>query len=71
MATNIILGRDFLTVVCQALDINPNTIRRIIIDAKYDNVIIVYAEMLGTKELLKIDFGSYDMKVVTASEGEK
>ena len=51
-------SRDLGTLVCEALGINTDLTRRVILDINADagHLVSVYIEMYGTKELLEIDW---------------
>jgi hypothetical protein len=58
-----ILGSDLLIKLCAAVGVDPNRTQRVIIDAAYNDVTLVYVQMVGTIELLNIDFTSAPIKV--------
>ena len=43
-------------LICQAIGINPDQVRRVIVDCEAENLIMVYVEMYGGKALLDIDW---------------
>jgi hypothetical protein len=48
-----IISEEYLEQLCAALEINCQTVTRIIIDAKADEPIYAYVEILGTEDILK------------------
>jgi len=63
MATNAISGNKLLEQVCNKIDVDVNTVRRVVLDIPYNNVVTVYVEKLGTTKLLDIDMQSDGIKI--------
>ena len=63
MTTPIISGNKLLEQLCNKIDIDPKTVRRVVLDVPYNNVITVYIEKLGTSKLLEIDMQSDGIKI--------
>ena len=63
MATNAISGKQLLEQICNKIDVDFKTVRRVVLDIPYDNVITVYVEKLGTTKLLDIDMQSDGIKI--------
>jgi hypothetical protein len=61
--TQAILGSPLLVKICEAAGIDPSKTQRVILDVACLDVVHVYAQMIGTAELLDIDFSSQPMKV--------
>lgn len=55
MMNKKIKGQAFMLAVCKALNIDPSTVRRVVIDARVDSMLMVYTEHFGTEKLLEID----------------
>jgi len=49
---------DLGMILCEALELDPNLVRRIIVDVKYSagELVCVYVEMYGSDKLLEIDW---------------
>lgn len=68
--SNVIHGRSLLNVVSEAVGLEFQKMRRIIIDIPYDGVVLIYAEMIGEDELLKIDYSALNgYTIKKASDG--
>ncbi len=68
---DVISGKDFLNQICEAIDINPDNVRRVVLDIKYNDVITVYVEQLGTDKLLNINMNSDGIKLSEISTIKK
>lgn len=61
-----IIGWQLIPVLAEALGIEADTIRRIVIDAPYNNVVTVYVERVGTAGLLEVSWpAELSQQVVT------
>jgi len=56
-------GNKFIETVCPALGIEATLVKRVILDAKFGDIVNVYVEMLGSTKMLNIDFDLTDAKV--------
>jgi hypothetical protein len=63
MATNAISGNQLLKQVCEKIDVDFNTVRRVVLDISYNAVVTVYIEKIGTTKLLDIDMQSNGIKI--------
>ena len=61
--SNAILGNQLLIQLCEAAGVDPDKTQRSILDAAVGDVVHVYVQMIGTVELLDIDFGAEPLKV--------
>ncbi|HUT62261.1 MAG TPA: hypothetical protein VNA25_30860 [Phycisphaerae bacterium] len=63
---NVAKADDLVEKVCKPLGIDPSLARRVVIDLKYDDPVIVYVELMGSVELLDVDWDAIfgDVKVV-------
>lgn len=52
----VILARDLIPVLCKALGIEDGKVKRIVIDATYDDVVRVFVEHLGDSRMLTINW---------------
>lgn len=50
-----ILGQRLNAVLCEAMNIDPSRVRRIIIDSAWNDAVFVHVELLGTK-MLQLDW---------------
>lgn len=66
----ILRGRDLITAVCKALDIDDTRVRRVIISADFDDVVVVYVTHIGDDRLLQVDWNNTlkEVKKVDTSE---
>ncbi|MBU1173387.1 MAG: hypothetical protein KKD44_27785 [Proteobacteria bacterium] len=71
MNHKIILGVKWITVLCDALGLEANTIRRIIIDAAADSLVILYVEKYGDERMLDIEPISAEFAKVVVLGGEE
>lgn len=51
-----ITGADLMAIIAKAIGLDDSTVRRVILDIPYDDVITVYTESIGDERLLKIDY---------------
>jgi len=49
-------GLEFVTQLCEALDLPMGQTRRIIIDVQHDCAVYVYAEMVASRKVLDLDW---------------
>jgi len=71
MATTITLkGSGLIDAICKAQGIDSGRVRRIVVDAEYNNIARVYVEMAGTMGLLDVDWGDpgIEVKVLEAKD---
>jgi hypothetical protein len=54
MSERFVLAREFIGAVAPLLGIEQRNVRRIVIDALFDDVLIVHVEMLGDKGMLNV-----------------
>lgn len=66
----LLRGRDFIAVVCKALDIDDTMVRRVIISADVDDVVVVYVTHIGDDRLLQVDWNSTLKEVKKADTSE-
>jgi len=66
--SEFIRGTELLELVCKAIDVDFQTVRRVVLDIPYDNYVIVYIERLGTTKLLEINMESDGIKLSEISE---
>ena len=59
----IISSSEFLEKLCTALNVDFNTVRRIVLDIRYDDVPVAYIEQLGTEKLLEINMQSDGIEI--------
>ena len=52
--SRIISGKEFSVVLCKSLGLDPNRIRRIVLDVSVRDVVIAYVELIGDSRLLEI-----------------
>ena len=51
-----ILSEDLAEGICKALGIDPREVWRVIIDCKRDRLAMVYVEVMGSDQLLDLDW---------------
>ena len=56
-------GSKFLEVICPAIGVEPELVKRVIIDAPFDDIVQVYVEMIGSSKLLNIDFDLKEARI--------
>lgn len=56
----IIIGREWARRVCEALGLDAQRVRRIVVDAQPDEALHVYVEYLGDERMLSVSFPSPD-----------
>jgi len=61
-------GREFGTVVCEALGLDPDVTRHILIDIPLDGPVIAYVEQFTSAAAFEVDWGKTlgQIKVVEA-----
>lgn len=67
ITNEIMTGRSFLKELIDR-GVVPPEVRRVVIDAPYDDIVMIYYEGIGTVDLLGIDFTGATIKVVTRPE---
>lgn len=71
--TKIIPSVDFLKKLCASVGEDANLVRRIVIDARADDAMLIYVEKYGDEKLLLIEFPTPDgisiKKVAVADDG--
>jgi len=55
---------DYGTAICEALNIDPNKVRRVVIDATAGELLRVYIEYYGGPELVTIKLPATEIEVV-------
>jgi len=70
MTTPIIDGHELGKVICEAMDLDPNKVARIILDCPAHGLVALYIQMWGSAELLDVDWGAElkGVKVVKLTE---
>jgi len=68
MANMAILGSGLIERIAEAQGIDAARIRRIVVDARFDDVAIVYVELIGTEKLLGVDWGAAGVEVRVLGE---
>ena len=70
--SDIIHSMEFAKLLCPALGLDINRVRRLVLDLKSGNIPIVYVELVGDKRLLEInqtfDGIKFDVKYVESEE---
>ena len=56
-------GSDFLNIICDALDINKETVRRVVLDIPYNDVVVAYIEQLASSKILEINMQSDGIEI--------
>ena len=54
--TEMLRGSDLITALAMALGLDGSRVRRIVIDAAYNDVVVVYVEQIGAVRMLEIDW---------------
>lgn len=63
-------GAEFIDLVRHVLGLDGAKLRRIVIDAHFQNVLIVYVEMLGDTRMLEITMPPIEAKIVPVQDGQ-
>lgn len=50
-----VMGTAFVQKWAEALGLDPEECRRVVIDAKVSDVLVIYVEKLGTERMLQIE----------------
>jgi len=56
-------GSAFIERICEAQGVDPARVRRVVVDACYNDVVRVYIEMNGTRRLLGVNLSDLDIEV--------
>lgn len=64
MTKNVIKGRDFITKIAPLVGVEPDRIQKIVIEATYNGLILVYIRLLGDERLLGVDMTDVELKVI-------
>jgi hypothetical protein len=67
----IIAGTDFLRTICDAINVDFNAVRRVVLDVSYNEAVFIYVEQLGTDKLLNINMQSDGIKLSEISVVKK
>jgi hypothetical protein len=68
MSDRLLVGDDFIKKVCESVGENPADVRRVVIDASWDSVVMVFVERYGMKELLEVSIPESAIKVEVSLE---
>ena len=68
MSDRLLVGDDFIKKVCVSVGENPADVRRVVIDASWDSVVMVFVERYGMKELLEVSIPESAIKVEVSLE---
>ena len=68
MAIPLIKGFPLIERVSDVLGLDSNMVSRVVIDAKYDDPVMVYVEVFGSEEMIELilpDIQKADVKIVS------
>lgn len=60
----------FILKVAKIIEIDSNRIRRIVIDAKFNQIVLVYVEMVGDERMLDIKMDKSEIKIMNVEKQE-
>lgn len=57
MTTPVVFGHALGKIICEAMDLDPDKVARIIVDLPAHGAAVLYVQMFGSTKLLDIDWG--------------
>jgi hypothetical protein len=64
-------GRRLLPILCAALNIDFQTVRRVVLDVPYDGIVTVYVEQIARADLLEIKMESDGIQIKEVGKDEQ
>ena len=70
MAKHFMTGGGLIDALAPALGVDATRVRRIVLDATYDDLTIAYVELVGTVDLLDVQWGKTEIEVRVLKGGD-